>query len=153
MTNVHRYFRSMGDWSHSARSTVRQANLSYRFCLRGPDVIFAAEPFVDEVFGAPESIIALIVSCLFVPCSRICTIIWLFSLSSASVLFNAAYRFRISMGSGLVLSLRPLLTGDFRRFPILLQLPCRPPFLVPWQADSIASCCRSVVPMLLLLCY
>jgi len=89
-TDVHRYFRCMGNWSHSAGSTVRQVNFSYRFCLRGSDVVFAKEPFVNKSSVAPESIMGLIVICLLVPCSHIVTIIWSFSLFSASVLFSAA---------------------------------------------------------------
>ena len=50
-TNVHRYFRCMGNWSHSAGLTVHEVNLSCRFCLRGSHIVFAAEPFVDEVLG------------------------------------------------------------------------------------------------------
>jgi len=50
-TNVHRYFRCMGNWSHSAALTVREVNLSCRLCLRGSDIVFAAEPFVDEVLS------------------------------------------------------------------------------------------------------
>jgi len=50
-TNVHRYFRCMGNSSHSAGLTVREVNFSCRFCLRGSDIVFAAEPFVDEVLG------------------------------------------------------------------------------------------------------
>jgi len=41
----------MGNWSHSAGSTVRELNLSCLFCLCGSDIVFAAEPFVDEVLG------------------------------------------------------------------------------------------------------
>ena len=100
---------------------------------------------------APESIIALIVTCLFVSCSRICTILWSFSLSNVSVLFSTVYRFLISMGFGLVLSLGPLLTGNLRRFPTLPRLLFRPPFLVLWLVAAIASFCRFLVPRLLLL--
>jgi len=88
--DVHRYFRCMGDWSHSAGSTVRQVNFSYRLCLCCSDVVFAAESLSIKSSVAPESIIALIVICLVVPCSRIVTIIGSFSLVNASVLFSAA---------------------------------------------------------------
>jgi len=54
------------------------------------------------------------------------------------------------MGLGLVLSLRPLLTVDFCRFATLLLLLFRPPYLVLWLMASIASCCRFLVPKLLL---
>jgi len=50
-TDVHRCFRCMGDWSHSAGLTIRQINLSHSLRLRGSDVVFAAGPFVDEVCG------------------------------------------------------------------------------------------------------
>jgi len=98
------------------------------------------------------SIIALIVTCLVVPCSRFRTIIWSFLLFSVSVLFSAAYRFLISMGFGLVLPLRLLPTGDFRRFPTLLPACLIPPSLLLWLVVSIAFCCPSSVPRLLLLC-
>jgi len=55
------------------------------------------------------------------------------------------------MGFSLVLSLRPLLSGDFRRFPTLLWLLFRPAFLVLWLVASIASCCRFLVTRWLLL--
>jgi len=54
------------------------------------------------------------------------------------------------MGFGLVLSLRPLLTGDFRRFLTLLPSPPAFPWL--WLVVSIVFCCQSVVPRMLLLC-
>jgi len=54
------------------------------------------------------------------------------------------------MGFGLVLSLRPLLTVDFRRFPTLFLFLLRPPFLVLWLVASIAFCCWFLVPRLLL---
>jgi len=41
----------MGNRSHTAGLTVREVNLSCRFCLRGSDILFAAEPFIDEVLG------------------------------------------------------------------------------------------------------
>jgi len=101
---------------------------------------------------APESIIALFVTCLFVPFSRIFTMLSSFSLSSVSVLFSAAYRFLISMGLVLVLSGRPLLTGDFCRFPTLLLLPFLFQFPVTWLVVSLAPSCRFSVPRLPLLC-
>jgi len=50
-TDVHRYFHCMGDWSHSAASTVRQVNFSYRLYLCCSDVVFAPEIFVDKVLS------------------------------------------------------------------------------------------------------
>jgi len=50
-TDIHRYFRCMGNWSHSAGLTIRQVNFSYRCCLGGSDVEFAGEPFVDKVLS------------------------------------------------------------------------------------------------------
>jgi len=47
-------------------------------------------PLLMQSSVAPELIIALMVTCLFVPCSRIWAIIWSFSLSSVSILFSAA---------------------------------------------------------------
>ena len=114
-------------------------------------MLFRSNPVSMKSSVAPESIIALIVTCLVVPCSRIWTIIWSLSLSNVSVLLSAAYRFLISIGFGLVLSLRLLLSGDFRRFPTLLLLFFQSPFRVPWLVASIVSCCRLLVPMLLLL--
>jgi len=89
-TDVHRYFRCMGNWSHSTGSTIRQLNFSYHFCLHGSDVVFAAEPFVDKVLRCSrvDHRINHDLSCC--PCSRIVTIIWSFALFSASVLFSAA---------------------------------------------------------------
>ena len=54
------------------------------------------------------------------------------------------------MGFGLALSLRLLLTGNFRRFPTLLLL--WPPF--PWlcRVGFLAFCCHSLIPRSLLLC-
>jgi len=149
-TNVHRYFRCMGNPSHSAGLTVREVNLLCRFACVVLILYLLQNPLSMKSSVAPESIIALIVTCLFVLCSRIWTIICSFSLSNVSVLFSAAYRFLISMGFGLVLSLRPLLTGDFCRFPTLLLLLFRPPFLVLWLIATLASCCQFFVPKLLL---
>jgi len=56
------------------------------------------------------------------------------------------------MDFGLDLFLRPLRTGDFPHFPTPLPLPLGPPFLLLWLVASIAYCCSSLVPILLLLC-
>jgi len=95
-------------------------------------------PLSIKFSDARESIIALIVIYLVVPCSRIVTILWLFSLFSLSALCSAASRFLMSMDFDLVLSLRPLLTGYLCCFPILL--PLQPPFLLLWLLVSIAFC-------------
>jgi len=50
-TNDHRYFRYMGDWSHSAGLAIRELNFPCRLCLPGSDIVFAAELFVDNVLG------------------------------------------------------------------------------------------------------
>ena len=50
-TDVHSYLRSMGNWSHSAGSTIRQINLWCCFHLCGSDLVFAAEPFIDKVLS------------------------------------------------------------------------------------------------------
>ena len=68
----------MGNWSHSAGSTVRQVNFSYRFCLCVLMLYLLQNPLSMKSSVAPESIIALIVICLVVACRRIVTIIWSF---------------------------------------------------------------------------
>ena len=53
-TNVDRYFRCMGNWSHSALLFVPKVNLSCPLCLRCSDIVFAAELFVDKVLGCAQ---------------------------------------------------------------------------------------------------
>jgi len=49
-TNVHRYFRHMGNRSHSAWFSVRKLNLPWVFCFDHLDPVFVADFSVDEVF-------------------------------------------------------------------------------------------------------
>jgi len=48
-TNVHRYFRHMGDRTHIPWFSVRKVNLPLVFSFELLDPVFVADFFVDEV--------------------------------------------------------------------------------------------------------
>jgi len=52
-TNVHRYFRHMGNWTHSAWFSVRKVNLPGVFRFDDLDPVFVAAFLVNEVFCCP----------------------------------------------------------------------------------------------------
>jgi len=49
-TNVHRYFRHMGDWAHSAWFSLRKVNLPWVLAFDHLDPVFVADFSIDEVF-------------------------------------------------------------------------------------------------------
>jgi len=49
-TNIHRYFRHMGDRAHSAWFSICEVDLPWVFCLDHLDPLFVADLSVDEVF-------------------------------------------------------------------------------------------------------
>jgi len=49
-TNLHRYFRHMGNRSHSAWFSIRKVNLPGVFCFDHLDPVFVADFSVNEVF-------------------------------------------------------------------------------------------------------
>jgi len=49
-TNVHRYFRKMGDRAQSAWFSVRKENIAWVSCYDHLDPVFVVDFFVDEVF-------------------------------------------------------------------------------------------------------
>jgi len=84
-TNVHRYFRHMGNGTHSAWFSVRKVNLPGVFALiiLIPCLLQTSLSMKSSV--APESIMAFIVTDSFPPCSCLLTIMWSLSFSSISV--------------------------------------------------------------------
>jgi len=50
-TNVHRYFRQMGNRSHNTWFSVGQVNFPWVFCFDNLDPVFVADFSVNEVSG------------------------------------------------------------------------------------------------------
>ena len=84
-TNVHWYFRHMGDRTHSAGFSVRESICIGFFALiiLIPCLLQTSRSMKSSV--APESIMVLIVTDSVVPSSCILTMIWSLSLSSFCV--------------------------------------------------------------------
>ena len=163
-TNVHRYFRCMGHWSHSARSTVRQVNFSYPFCLRGSNIVFAAEPFVDKVFGcsrvdhcvdrdlsfrAVESYLDHNMVVLEVQCFRVvqCCLkvphlngLW-FGPHPQTIAYWGHWSFPDSSPTSFSTSISRALAGGLHRFLLSLQgSHVTPSLLLAWPRHAVARC-------------
>ena len=89
-TNVHRDFRHMGNRSHSAWFSVHKVNLARFFALIILITCLLQTSLSMKSSVVPESIMALIVTDSFSPCSYILSIIWSLSCSRVSVYLSAA---------------------------------------------------------------